>query len=103
MPDVKKQEHRRRLLKQREAEERRRVDEEDAEDFYSLARTALREGDVPGAARLAKKANELYPGYGPCLAFLGSIYWENEQFADALYYFIRPRNSRHTYASELVR
>jgi superfamily II DNA or RNA helicase len=79
------------MLKQREAESLRRMNEADAADLFRQAQSDYRDGDVPGAARLAKKAIQLYPGYGTCLTFLGMIHARENQHADALQYFLLAR------------
>ena len=91
VPDAKKQEQRRRMLKQREAEALRRMNEADAENCYRQARADYRDRDVTAAARLAKKAIQLDPGHGACLVFLGDIHSKANQHAEALHYFLLAR------------
>ncbi len=91
MPDAKKQEQRRRILKQRETEALRRMNEADAEQLFREAQSDYRAGDVTGAARLARKAIQLYPGFGPCLTLLATIHARSNQHADALHYLLLAR------------
>ena len=86
MPDAKKQERRRRELKLREAEERKGENREQADWLHASARRALRQGDLPGAARLAKKALVLDPGHMASVSLLGHLYFEAGQHAVALPY-----------------
>jgi SNF2 family DNA or RNA helicase len=86
MPDAKKQERRRRELKLREAEERKGENREQADWLHASARRAARQGDLPGAARLAKKALVLDPGHAHSASLLGHLYSEAGQYAVALPY-----------------
>ena len=79
------------MLKEREAEALRTMNAGDAEQLFRQAQRDYRTGDVPGAARLARKAIQLYPGHGSCLSFLGMIHAKADQHADALHYFLLAR------------
>ncbi|MBI3684299.1 MAG: DEAD/DEAH box helicase [Acidobacteria bacterium] len=87
MHDPKKQERRRRLLKERKDAERRESDLDEAEYLSLMARRVYRTGDVPGAARAARKALLLNPEDLPALDLLGHIHYESQQYADAAYFF----------------
>jgi SNF2 family DNA or RNA helicase len=86
MPDAKKQERRRRELKLREAGERQAENREQAAFLHEAARRALRQGDAPGAARLAKKALVLDPENTASASLLGHLHFEAGQYAVAAPY-----------------
>jgi superfamily II DNA or RNA helicase len=79
------------MLKQREAEALRSMNEADAEQLFREAQSDYRAGDMPGAARLARKAIQLYPGHTPCLTLLATIHARANQHADALHYYLLAR------------
>jgi tetratricopeptide (TPR) repeat protein len=79
------------MLKQREAEALRSMNEADAEQLFREAQSDYRAGDMPGAARLARKAIQLYPGHTPCLILLATIHERANQHADALHYCLLAR------------
>jgi SNF2 family DNA or RNA helicase len=79
------------MLKQREAEALRSLHQADAEVLYREARFAERSGDISGAARLAKRAIQLYPGHISCLGFLGTLHAREGRHADALHYYVLAR------------
>jgi superfamily II DNA or RNA helicase len=91
VPDAKKQEQRRRMLKLREAEAQRSTNHAEAELLFFDAQDAYHAGDITGAVRFARKAIQLYPGYDRCLVFLGGLHLEARQFADALHYLHQAR------------
>jgi SNF2 family DNA or RNA helicase len=84
--DPKKQERRRKLLKERKAALQHELDREDAGYLLLEARRAHRAGDLPGAARKAKKALQLNPDLYPALDLLADIHFQAGQYADAAYY-----------------
>jgi SNF2 family DNA or RNA helicase len=84
--DPKKQERRRRLLKERKAALQHELDLEDAGYSLQAARQAYKAGDMPGAARKAKKALQLNPDLYPALDLLANIHSQAGQYADAAYY-----------------
>jgi superfamily II DNA or RNA helicase len=92
--DAKKQERRRRELKLREAEERKEEEREQAGWMFSDARAALRDGDLPAAARLAKKALVLDSQHLGALDLLSRIYFEADEHAVALPYIRQVRKLR---------
>ena len=100
MHDPKREERRRRLLKERKAAERRELDLDEADYWHTRAREEYRRGDVPAAARSAKKALLLNERHSPALDLLGHIYFEAGQFADAAYYLgLLRRDPKAVYAS----
>jgi superfamily II DNA or RNA helicase len=104
MPDSKKQERRRRELKLRDAQERKDDQREQAIWMYREAQTKLRDGDVPAAARLAKKALVLKPRHPGALALLATVYCEAGEYAVALPYLrelrmLRPDDPGTAYLS----
>ncbi len=94
MPDAKKQERRRRELKLREAALRESENREQAGWLHKDAQQAFRDGDVPAAARLAKKALVLDPMHAGALDTLGHIYFTAGEFAVALPYVRQFRKIR---------
>ncbi len=87
MPKPKKDEQRRKQLKLREAAKRLEFDHSEAESLYRRASQLYRRGDLPEAARLAKKALLLWPEHVHTLALLAQIHSDAGHHADALYYF----------------
>ncbi len=73
------------------AEQRLEHDRREADEWASIARRARAKGDIPAAARDAKKALALCPDHLWALALLGQMYFESGHFADALSYFNRLR------------
>lgn len=86
MRDPRKQERRRRLLKERRAEERREFALAEAECLSWEARHVYEEGDVPGAARIARKALRLAPEHRPSLDLLAQIHFQAGQYEEAAQY-----------------
>jgi len=82
--DAKKQERRRRILKQRRAAQNREFDREEARFLYRLALEMDEAGDVPGAAGAAKKALHLDPDFYPALDLLARLHFAAEQFEQAI-------------------
>ena len=86
MSDVKKQERRRRILKERRAAQGRDLDREQAGYLYRSALEMVEEGDSPGAARIAKKALHLDPDLYPALDLLARIHFAAKQYEQAISY-----------------
>ena len=86
MGDAKKQEKRRRVLKERRAAQVRDLDREEAHYLYRSALEMEEEGDTPGAARAAKKALHLDPDLYPALDLLARIHFAAEQYDQAISY-----------------
>ena len=82
--DAKKQERRRRILKQRRAAQNREFDREEARFLYRLALEMDEAGDAPGAAGAAKKALHLDPDFYPALDLLARLHFAAEQFEQAI-------------------
>ncbi len=93
MRDPRKQERRRRLLKERKAAEQREYDLEDAQYHLRTAEWFHRSGDEPAAAREAEKALRLDPGLYLAVELLAKIHFLAGQWADAAYYLVRLRNT----------
>ena len=85
MGDAKKQEKRRRVLKERRAAQDRDFDREEARYLYRSA-LKIEEVDPPGAARAAKKALHLDPDLYPALDLLARIHFAAEQYDQAISY-----------------
>ena len=83
------QERRKQLLKQRKAEERREWDRNDAGLLFRDAYSAHRDGDLPAAARLLKKALVLDPDHAQSLNLLAQIHATAGHHAEALGYLRR--------------
>ena len=84
--DPKKQERRRRLLKERRAAEAREVDRQEAQFALSFAERSYNDGDIPAAARAARKALILDPECWPALDLLAQIHLSAGQHEQALSY-----------------
>jgi superfamily II DNA or RNA helicase len=89
--DPKKQERRRRMLKERRAAEARVFDREEAQYLYGMAVEMHKSGDDPGAARAAKKALNLDPDLYLALDLLAQIHLAAGQREQALSYLQRLR------------
>jgi superfamily II DNA or RNA helicase len=90
--DPRKQERRRRLLKQRRAAEAREFDREEARYLYAMAIKMRESGDEPAAARTVKKALNLDPDLYPALDLLAQIHLAARQHEQALAYLERLRH-----------
>jgi SNF2 family DNA or RNA helicase len=80
---------RKQILKQRKAEERREWDRQDAGFLFRDAFRAHRDGDLPAAARLLKKALVLDPDHAASLSLLAEIHNDAGHHAEALAYLRR--------------
>jgi superfamily II DNA or RNA helicase len=89
--DPKKQERRRRILKERQAADARNIDRSEAQYLYGIAVEMRRSRDEPGAARLAKKALNLDPDLYLALDLLAQIHLAAGQREQALSYLNRLR------------
>jgi len=83
------QERRKQMLKQRSAEQRRDWDREDAGLLFRDAFRAHRDGELPAAARLLKKALILDPDHAASLTLLAQIHDGAGHHAEALAYLRR--------------
>lgn len=84
MNDSKKQERRKRILKERRAALNRDFDREEAHYLYQVALTMDKGGDTAGAARAAKKALHLDPDFFPALDLLARLHFAAEQYDQAI-------------------
>jgi tetratricopeptide (TPR) repeat protein len=84
--DPKKQERRRRILQERAAAQARQFDLREANYLVQGARQMLNSGDLPGAAKAAKRALHLDPGLFPALDLLAETHFAAEQYEQALSY-----------------
>jgi superfamily II DNA or RNA helicase/Tfp pilus assembly protein PilF len=84
--DPKKQEKRRRMLKERRAEQGRDFDRVEARYLYQIAENMEKSGDAPGAARTARKALNLDPDCYAALDLLARIHFAADQFEQAASY-----------------
>ena len=91
MNDPKKQERRRRLLKERRAAEARVFNREEAEFLFLTAEQMYDSGDVSAAARAARKALNIDPDCFPALDLLAQIHISAGQHEQALSYLNRLR------------
>ena len=91
MNDPKKQERRRRVLKERRAAEARDLDHDEAQYLYRMAVRMHKSGDEPAAASTAKKALNLDPDLYLALDLLAQIHLAAGQREQALYYLNRLR------------
>jgi SNF2 family DNA or RNA helicase len=80
---------RKQMLKQRRAEEQREWNREDAGLLFRDAFRAHRDGDLPAAARLLKKALVLDPDHKASLSLLADIHQGAGHHAEALAYLRR--------------
>jgi superfamily II DNA or RNA helicase len=80
---------RKQMLKQRRAEEQKEWDREDAGFVFRDAFRAHRDGDLPAAARLLKKALVLDPNHKASLNLLADIHEGAGHYAEALAYLRR--------------
>ena len=80
---------RKQMLKQRKADEQREWDRQDAGFLFRDALSAHRDGDLPAAARLLKKALVLDPDHAASLKLLAEIHNDAGHHAEALAYLRR--------------
>src|SRR5580693_3123636 len=80
---------RKQVLKQRKAEEQREWDRQDAGFLFRDALRAHRDGELPAAARLLKKALVLDPDHAASLSLLAEIHNGAGHHAEALAYLRR--------------
>jgi len=80
---------RKQILKQRRAEEQREWDRQDAGFLFRDALSAHKDGDLPAAARLLKKALVLDPDHAASLSLLSEIHLDAGHHAEALAYMRR--------------
>ena len=93
MNDPKKQERRRRLVKERRAAEAREFDRDEAWHLHMMAENMYRSGDAAGAARTARKALNLDPDLYPALDLLAAIHLAAGQHEQALSYLMQLRRN----------
>lgn len=86
MADWKKEEKRRRQLKLRAATERDEINREEARWLDKNAAWALKNGDLAGAERLAKRVLALVHNDAGALDLLATVYARAGRYSDALYY-----------------
>jgi SNF2 family DNA or RNA helicase len=96
MNDPRKQERRKRMLKERRAAENREVDRDEAFQLCLMAMKAHRAGDQPDAARLARKALNLNPELLPALDLMALLYMQGHQYEQALSCLMRLRRYPET-------
>lgn len=84
MHDPKKQERRRRLLKERRAAELREIDQDEARYLTTVADRYYASGDAPLAMRVAKKALHLDPDLFDARELIARIHFQDEQYEEAV-------------------